>query len=127
MTQPYSEAVERGASYVACGNCGTLTPTDERDPVMTCCKCRAPLEVIQPHSEAERLTAERDEAVAELLSLGAERDLEAKLSEVRNALAGLDVIRTVLAAYRSSDAHITEDQITAAWVSYDRLKALLDA
>jgi hypothetical protein len=34
-------------------------------------------------------------------------------------------IRTVLAAYRSTSAHITEEQITAAWAEYEVARAAL--
>ena len=35
----------------------------------------------------------------------------------------LPAIRSVLAAYRSTETHITQEQITAAWAEYDALLA----
>jgi hypothetical protein len=34
----------------------------------------------------------------------------------------LDAIRTVLSAYRSTEGHITEGEITAAWAEFDALR-----
>lgn len=39
--------------------------------------------------------------------------------------SNLAAIRHVLAAYRSTDAHITEADITAAWAEFDALGAAL--
>lgn len=36
-------------------------------------------------------------------------------------VARFPAIRSVLAAYRSTEAHITQEQITAAWAEYDEL------
>lgn len=37
----------------------------------------------------------------------------------------LPAIRRVLATFRSSEAHVSEDELTAAWVEYDALRQLL--
>jgi len=42
-------------------------------------------------------------------------------------LQGLPSIRSVLAAYRSTEARITEDQITAAWTEHERALRLIEA
>lgn len=39
--------------------------------------------------------------------------------------SGFTAIRHILAAYRSTDAHITEEEITAAWAEFDALHAAL--
>lgn len=39
----------------------------------------------------------------------------------------LDAIKTVLAAYRSTDATITQAQIEAAWGEHDRAERLIEA
>jgi hypothetical protein len=37
----------------------------------------------------------------------------------------LSAIRTVLAAYRSTEAHVTKAQIEAAWAEYEGVRSLL--
>lgn len=44
---------------------------------------------------------------------------------VANPSPFLPAIRSVLGAYRSSSAHVTEEQITAAWEEYDRLRQVI--
>jgi hypothetical protein len=45
----------------------------------------------------------------------------------RPIMADIDAIQAVLGAHRSTDAHVTEEQITAAWAVLDDLRAADDA